>query len=137
MAKDKYHELVREALIKDGWKITDDPLRIQIEERTVKIDLGAEKLIAAEKDEQKIAVEIKSFIGHSVVTDFYLALGQFETYRTALLEFEPDRELYLAIPSNIYQGFFQEKLASQTAERANLKLLVYQINTQSIFTWKK
>ena len=75
MAKDKYHDLVRDALEKDGWTITDDPLRIQVEERTIKIDLGAEKLIAAEKEGQKIAVEIKSFIGHSVVTDFYLAIG--------------------------------------------------------------
>jgi predicted RecB family endonuclease len=75
MAKDKYHDLVRDALEKDGWTITDDPLRIQVEERTIKIDLGAEKLIAAEKEGQKIAVEIKSFIGHSVITDFYLAIG--------------------------------------------------------------
>ena len=75
MAKDKYHDLVRDALEKDGWTITDDPLRIQVEELTIKIDLGAEKLIAAEKEGQKIAVEIKSFIGHSVITDSYLAIG--------------------------------------------------------------
>jgi hypothetical protein len=27
-AKDKYHEAVKTALIKDGWTITDDPLHI-------------------------------------------------------------------------------------------------------------
>ena len=28
--KDKYHQAVRTALEKDGWKITDDPLTVQV-----------------------------------------------------------------------------------------------------------
>ena len=46
-AKDFYHNTVRNALIKDGWKITDDPLILKIGERSTFVDLGAEKLIAA------------------------------------------------------------------------------------------
>ncbi|MBE9251361.1 hypothetical protein IQ226_19960 [Dolichospermum sp. LEGE 00240] len=34
------------------------------------MDLGAEKLIAAERESDKIAVEIKSFINLSAITDF-------------------------------------------------------------------
>jgi len=50
-AKDKYHELVKTALVKDGWTITDDPLYVPTGNRkTVKIDLGAER------GEEKIAV---------------------------------------------------------------------------------
>jgi XisH protein len=61
MAKDFYHNNVREALEKDGWKITDDPLPVKIEGIGYEIDFGAEPLLAAEKDEKKIAVEVKKF----------------------------------------------------------------------------
>ncbi|HMQ50217.1 MAG TPA: element excision factor XisH family protein [Saprospiraceae bacterium] len=64
MAKGKYHHIVREALESDGWVITHDPFKIMVGRRKGYIDLGAE-LIAAEKKELKIAVEIKSFLGAS------------------------------------------------------------------------
>jgi hypothetical protein len=64
--------------------VTDDPLELELEEITVKIDLGAERLIAAERGEEKIAVEIKSFIGTSAINDFHTALGQFLNYRIML-----------------------------------------------------
>ncbi|MEC4816876.1 MAG: element excision factor XisH family protein, partial [Scytonema sp. PMC 1069.18] len=60
-APDLYHDVVCTALIKDGWKITDDPLVLTIGRRSVFVDLGAEKLIAAERGSDKIAIEIKSF----------------------------------------------------------------------------
>jgi len=39
------------------------------------VDLGAEQVFAAEKHERKIAVEVKSFIGSSIVADLEQALG--------------------------------------------------------------
>jgi hypothetical protein len=60
-AKDIYHNIVIESLKKDGWLITDDPFKVKCGTKDLYIDLGAEKLIAAEKGQQKIAVEIKSF----------------------------------------------------------------------------
>ena len=48
-AKDKYHNQVRTALVKDGWKITHDPYFLKVEGVTFPVDLGAEKLLAAEK----------------------------------------------------------------------------------------
>lgn len=66
MAKDVFHQQVKSAFIKDGWKITHDPLTIRISEAVkLQIDLAAESAIAAERDSEKIAVEIKSFIGGS------------------------------------------------------------------------
>ena len=59
MAKDLFHENVREALLKEGWKITDDPLRVPIDGSYLAIDLAAEILFAAEKGTEKIAVEVK------------------------------------------------------------------------------
>jgi hypothetical protein len=83
-ARDVFHKAVKQALIADGWTITDDPLVIQIGSIDLYIDLGAEKLIAAEKADTRIAVEVKSFLGASVVSEFHTALGQFLNYRFAL-----------------------------------------------------
>jgi XisH protein len=101
--KDRFHELVKQALIQTGWTITDDPLYLSIGNINVQIDLAAEPLIAATKDDQKIAVEVKSFINTSQITDFYGSLGQYLTYRVALKLKEPDRELYLAVPKPAYE----------------------------------
>lgn len=75
MDRDRYHQLVKNALIAEGWTVTDDPLYIPTFKRTVQVDLGAERLIGAEKANLKIAVEIKSFIGLSEIHEFYKALG--------------------------------------------------------------
>jgi XisH protein len=78
-AKDKFHEQVKRALIKDQWTVTDDPLEVTAEGRTFIVDLGAERLILADRGMEKIAIEVKSFLGSSAITDFYGALGQFST----------------------------------------------------------
>jgi hypothetical protein len=75
-AKDLYHDLVKELLIADGWTITHDPLFFAFGIRKVYVDIGAERLIAAEKGKEKIAVEVKSFVGESAVDDLEKALGQ-------------------------------------------------------------
>ncbi|BAZ37053.1 fdxN element excision controlling factor protein [Calothrix sp. NIES-4101] len=55
-AKDIFHEVVKKALEKDGWQITHDPLSISVGGINISIDLAAEKLIAAEREGDKIAV---------------------------------------------------------------------------------
>lgn len=68
MAKDLYHETVKTALVKEGWLITHDPLYLADEPARIdyEIDLGAEKLIVAERGPEKIAVEVKSFLRASI-----------------------------------------------------------------------
>jgi hypothetical protein len=105
-AYDTFHDAVKNALIKDGWTITNDPLVIEFGLLNVYIDLGAERLIAAERGNERIAVEIKSFMGPSLLTDFHLAMGQFLNYRNALGTKDPERPLYLAMPLPIYEEFF-------------------------------
>lgn len=136
MAKDLFHQAVKQALIKDGWTITSDPLIIRIERVKLEIDLGAEKVFAAEKDEQKIAVEIKSFINPSVITDFHNALGQFLNYRLALEMTEPDRILYLAVPIDIFNTFFQERFTQAAISHYAIKIIAYKPNTEEIIEWK-
>jgi hypothetical protein len=136
-AKDIYHDVVKRALEKDGWVITDDPLVIQIDQkRSVYIDLGAETLLSAEKAGQKIAVEIKSFVGKSFTTEFYQALGQFIAYYGLLQQREPERVLYLAIPKMIYKTQFDSQLVSLAIKNSGLKYFVYDIQQECIVSWQ-
>ncbi|WP_017306518.1 XisH family protein [Spirulina subsalsa] len=134
-ARDIFHEAVKRALLKDRWQITDDPLELEWEEVTVKIDLAAERLIAAEREHEKIAVEIKSFISSSAISDFHTALGQFLNYRIMLEVNEPQRELYLAVPIDAYESFFQSRLAQVAVERNQVKLLVYDPVFEEVVQW--
>ncbi|GAX45208.1 XisH protein [Tolypothrix sp. NIES-4075] len=75
-ARDRYHKNVKNALIKDDWTITDDPLHLKWGKKDLYADLGAQRLLVAEKGVQKIAVEIKTFGGDSEVADIEQAIGQ-------------------------------------------------------------
>lgn len=136
-AKDLFHEPVRVALEKDGWTITNDPLFLKLTQQfKINIDLGAEKLLSAEKGTQKIAVEIKSFVGLSAVSEFHTAVGQFLNYRVALEQLASDRVLYLAVPTDIYQDFFTDAFVQAVLERYEIKVLVFQVQKQEIVLWK-
>ena len=67
--RDIYHDTVKRALEKDGQKITHDPFPLVVGNKRLSVDLGAERLISAEKGTDKIVIEIKSFIGQSDVKD--------------------------------------------------------------------
>ena len=138
MAKDVFHQQVKHALIGDGWKITHDPLTIRISEAVkLQIDLAAETAIAAERDSEKIAVEIKSFISDSDISSFHTALGQYLNYCQALEEQEPDRVVYLAIPVETYEDFFQLSFIKRALSRYQVKLLVYDPKLEEIKKWIK
>ena len=136
-AKDIFHDAVRKGLEKEGWVITDDPLRIRSGRVDMQIDLGAEKIIAAERGNEKIAVEIKSFIGSSNISEFHTALGQFLNYRVALEEQQPNRVLYLAVPQGAYKTFFNLPFVETVIERFQLNLVVYDPNNEVIVAWKR
>lgn len=135
MAKDRFHAVVRTALEKDGWQITADPYEINIDDVDFEIDLAAEKLLAAERENQKIAVEVKSFISASNISDFHTALGQFLNYRDALEKIEPDRQLYLAVRVPIYETFFQRRFILAAVARYQLRLLIYDVKQEVIVQW--
>ena len=134
-AHDIWHETVKKALIKDGWIISDDPLSIQFGGVDVYIDLAAEKLIIAEKEGKKIAIEVKSFLGDSTTYEFHTAVGQFINYRIVLAQSQPDRILYLAVPSEIYQTFFETQFARLIIEKTAIKVLVYDSEQEEIEAW--
>lgn len=135
MARDLFHNIVRSALEKDGWIITDAPLSIRCGGVDIQIDLGIEKLLAAEKGTEKIAVEIKNFVSASKISEFHMALGQFINYRTALRSEDPERILYLAVPSVIYNDFFNLPFTQTVVSENQLKIIIYDIDKEEIVEW--
>ncbi|MEH2059794.1 MAG: element excision factor XisH family protein [Nostoc sp.] len=89
-AKDIFHDAVRRALEKEGWLITNDPLFLRFGGLDMYIDLGAEKVLTAERNQEKIAIEVKSFVAPSTTTE---SLGQYLKYQLALEEEQPERLL--------------------------------------------
>ena len=136
MAKDRFHAQVKAALIKDLWSITHDPFSIQISEAVrLQIDLGAENTIAAQREREKIAVEIKSFIADSDISEFHSALGQYLNYVQALEDKEPDRVLYLAVPIETYKDFFQLPFIQKSLKRHAINLVIYDPIEAKINQW--
>ncbi|HYX12800.1 MAG TPA: XisH family protein [Nostoc sp.] len=135
-AKDVFHKVVKKALQKDGWQITHDPLSISVGGVNVSIDLGAEKLIAAEREGEKIAVKIKSFLEKSsAISEFHTVLGQFINYRGALRRRQPERVLYLAVPLTTYKTFFQLDFPQAMIEENQVKMIIYDVEQEVIFKW--
>ncbi|MEH2238693.1 element excision factor XisH family protein [Nostoc sp.] len=126
---------LKRSLEKEGWKITHDPLPVSFELGDMYIDLRAEKILAAEREGEKIAVEVKSFFKTSVISEFHTALGQFINYRLALSEQEPNRTLYLAVPIDTYTSFFTIRLVQSIIKTYQLKLITYQPVTEDIIEW--
>lgn len=135
MAKDKFHDAVKNALIKEDWTITDDPLFLQFGGVDLYVDLGAEKLIAAQKENQKIAIEVKSFLSYSVISDFHQAVGQVMNYRLILQREDPGRVLYLAVPLDVYESFFKLEFTQIAIADYRFKLIVYDIEQEAIALW--
>ena len=134
-AKDRFHTIVRIALEKEQWKITDDPLRLDVGGTKFEIDLGAEQLLGAERGKEKIAVEIKSFLSDSPLTDYHAALGQFLNYRLALEISEPTRVLYLAVPIVAYESFFWREFTQISLEKYQIKQIIYNPIQEVIVQW--
>ncbi len=135
--KDLFHDAVKRALEKDGWTITHEQLPVSFELGDMYVDLGAEKILAAQRDSEKIAVEIKSFVRASAISEFHTALGQFINYRFALLEQEPERTLYLAVPIDAYSSFFTIRLVQNVIRTYGLKLITYNPILEVIVEWIK
>jgi hypothetical protein len=135
-ARDYYHDIVKKALQKDGWTITHDPYRIRLARRkNLFVDLGAERLIAAEKDLEKIAIEIKSFRSASEMKDLEEAVGQFVLYEHLLTRYEPERKLYLAVPEDVRQSIFEEEAGQVLIEDKIIRLFTFNVNQAEVMVW--
>ena len=134
-ARDFYHDVVKNALIRDGWMITHDPYILSAGLGRVYVDLGAEQPLAAEKAGEKIAVEVKSFRGESELYEFERAIGQYVFYRSLIAEREPERKLFLAVPFTVFEDTFQERITRPVLEELAVPLIVFQPSEERIVRW--
>jgi hypothetical protein len=134
-AKDIYHNAVRFALVKDGWEILTEDYTLEYGGDRLYVDIAAEKSIAAEKQGQRILVEVKSFLGRSFINDLEQAVGQYVVYRDVLVETVLDFELYLAITQGTYKSYFQRQLAQMIINRNQVKLLIVDAENEVIVEW--
>jgi len=134
-ARDKYHPQVRRALEKDGWIITHDPYRIPVSGTRAEIDLAAEMPIAAEKDNRRIAIEIKSFLSESFLTNVERALGQYGVYRVLLLAHEPGRTLYLALPQWVKAELLDHAAYRNLLRVFETRLIFYNSDEEVLSEW--
>jgi XisH protein len=135
-APDLYHNTVKQALIKDGWVITHDPLHLRWGRKDMYVDLGAKRLLTATRDEEKIAVEVKSFASASEMEAFRDAIGQYAIYRAVMRRTYPDYVLYLAVNDVIFNSLFEEPIGRLMIEDENLKLIVFDAEQEVILQWK-
>lgn len=132
---DFIHDAVKNALIRDGWLVTDDPYIIVYRRTKLYADLGAERPLAAERAGQKIVVEVKSFIGASKLQDLKEALGQYDIYCYLLEETAPDRKLYVAVSAIAYKTFFNQDVIQLILNKHQLPLIVVDTELEEIVQW--
>ncbi|TXH70796.1 MAG: fatty-acid synthase [Thiothrix sp.] len=140
--KDESHLIVKEALVKDGWEITDDPYVISYGERFLFVDLAASSLtkgqfIGAQRKDQLIAVEIKEFRGKSAVNDLEQAIGQYVLYQLLLRQVDPKRRVYLAISDIVYDEIFSEPIGELVINELPMDLIVINVQAKEVIKWIK
>jgi len=143
--RDEIHHIVKEALTKDGWDITDDPYVIAYGERFLFVDLGAEgtdelapvtgSIIGAERADVQIAIEIKELRGRSVIVELEQAIGQYVLYRLLLNRVDPKRSIYLAIPSRTYRELFTEPIGEVVISDLPLQMVVVDLEKVEVERW--
>lgn len=121
---DLHHETVKRALIKDGWLITRDQLKVKYGGLRVQIDLAAEKDLTHEPN-QKAAIEVKVFDGASFVNNFENAMGQYSVYRFLLKKALIECELFLAITETVYNEFFTLPAVREYVAENQIYLLIF------------
>lgn len=141
MAKDIYHQTVRAALENSGWIITHDPYPIRLLGFDLDVDLGAERILAAEREAggriEKVAIEIKSFLSPSFMRDFHQAIDQYTNYSVLLKKQEEERTLFLAVPKDVYERRFEQPGVRFILEQTHVHLMVFDDEKMTIDVWKK
>lgn len=135
-AKDVYHDAIRNALINDQWHITSDPFFIVYGKLRLVADIGAEKILEAQRGSEKIVVEVKSFLSRSFIYDLERAVGQYIIYRNYLTRTHPEHQLYLAMTNQVYTTYFDETIQIIVDDN-QLKLIVVDVEKERITKWVK
>ena len=143
--RDSIHNIVKQAIVKDGWQITDDPYVISYGERFLFVDLAATessrldritgRFIGAEYQNSRIAIEIKEFRGPSAIANLEQAIGQYIVYQLLLKQVDPERQVYLAIPDTTYYDLFSEPIGELVIAEIPLKLVIIDLKKTEVKQW--
>lgn len=138
MARDLFHNIVKEALVKDGWTITHDPYPLHTrKEGGLNTDIGAEKIILAENETTQIAVEVKSFTHISILHEFLKASGQYLSYSKIINKNDPKRLLYVAMPTFVYYRLIKYDWVQEVMADLTMKIILYNTEKIVIEEWKE
>ena len=100
------------------------------------VDLGPERLLAAERGAEKIAVEIQGFVGRSTLTELHNALGQYQIYLAVLEKIEPERRLFLALSKTTFEELAAMETFELVIERFGIASLAFHIAEEVVAQWK-
>jgi hypothetical protein len=91
--------------------------------------------LAAEKGEEKIAVEVQSFLSLSPLRDLEEAVGQYQVYRILLARKEPERLLYMAVPRGVHQTLLSDQFGQLIITELKVRLLVFDARKGRVIRW--
>ena len=128
-------EAFKNALIKDGWAITDDPFRMVIDDADVYADLRIVKTEGSTSIVRALVIEIKSFKTASPIHSLANAIGQYEMYRIYLKRIAPDDKLYLAIGLTTYEEQFTRQVFEVILQDKALPVLVVDTDREEVVRW--
>jgi hypothetical protein len=134
---DRIHNAVKNALINDGWKITHDPFTMRRGRVKLQADLAAEKMLAAEKDGEKIVVEIKSFMSKSQLRELEQAIGQYSLYREYLKILQAPYQIFLALSEDAYQSLLRLDDVGTVLQSLNIAIFTVDLEKEEVIRWIK
>lgn len=134
-AKDKYHDVVVNALIKDDWQIVSQQEKIHVENRRIYLDLRVLK--ATSNLAVTILIEVKGFEKMASPVDYLEGVvGQYVLYRAIIEETETNpTTLYLAVPTTAYEGILSERIGKIAVRKLAIKIIVFDPEKAEITQW--
>jgi hypothetical protein len=134
-ALDRCEPQIIRALEKQNWLVTDKPFPIRLGQNKgyLYADLRLEH---SERNQQVVIVEVKCFPKQrSQLDEFYHAIGQYQVYQNALIMREISLPLYLAIPHDVYEDFFDKDIIQATLQKIQVKLIVIDLRLEEVVKW--
>jgi hypothetical protein len=133
--RDLYHDVVRDALRKDGWRITHTALQLKAQAESSAGDLWEGPWLIADKDERKVAVAVRSFVGRSHLADIIQTWAQLGLSRPRLHAMDSDRVVYLAVRQATYSACFAGTEGERVLAKEHMQLLVFDPRAEVIVQW--
>jgi hypothetical protein len=132
---DLYHDVVRDALRKDGWRITHTALQLKARAASSTEESWEGPWLIADKDERKGAVAVDSFIGRSSPADVIQTWERLGFSRPRLHALDSDRVVYLAVRQATYSACFGGTDGDLLLAKEGIQLIVFDPRAEVIVQW--